>query len=413
MPIPLDLGQEPTPRASKRASLLAAATNLGLTSPSPSNPSSPLPHAHFQQASNASGNQESGSQVLGIQPIINATSYPPKGRHPKAYVWVVRRWLKGGHDNLLERLSERAAPMQQGPVEVRFEWTRAKGKKDKERKGRERSRGAIRKNTVSTMATSSSNTPSVSSFGAAEQERKRPKRVSRDGKERSVDSRRSGASLGRSESVQTNTSSAEDAVLSPISTSAGSRVRRRPSSRRGREGEEEEEEEEDAGNESDPEDSETPWTCTLVLRTLALPSDTQLQLQSPAPTQEVKVKVGAVVPTPHHPKVVSLLKIPFPLPDIDVDNAAVRKRVVTPAGVARPSASLSQSSSFNGSLPGSPPGSGFASKHGHHHGQAGIVLTAEEIKDIVSCTSLWIVVREGFGGVGKERRKGDGWRIRG
>ncbi|KAJ3490056.1 hypothetical protein NLJ89_g11472 [Agrocybe chaxingu] len=42
----------------------------------------------------------------------------------------------------------------------------------------------------------------------------------------------------------------------------------------------------------------------------------------------------------------------------------------------------------------------------------GLVLTAEEIKDVVCSTGLWLVVREGFGGVGKVSRKGDGWRIR-
>ena len=43
----------------------------------------------------------------------------------------------------------------------------------------------------------------------------------------------------------------------------------------------------------------------------------------------------------------------------------------------------------------------------------GLILTAEEIKDVVSSTALWLVVREGFGGVGRVSRKGDGsWRIR-
>ncbi|KDQ08947.1 hypothetical protein BOTBODRAFT_179421 [Botryobasidium botryosum FD-172 SS1] len=41
-----------------------------------------------------------------------------------------------------------------------------------------------------------------------------------------------------------------------------------------------------------------------------------------------------------------------------------------------------------------------------------IVLTAEEIKDVVCSTGLWLIVREGFGGIGKTKRKGDGWRIR-
>ena len=49
---------------------------------------------------------------------------------------------------------------------------------------------------------------------------------------------------------------------------------------------------------------------------------------------------------------------------------------------------------------------------GHGHAE-GLVLTAEEIKDVVSSTAMWLVVREGFGGVGRVNRKGDGgWRIR-
>ena len=43
----------------------------------------------------------------------------------------------------------------------------------------------------------------------------------------------------------------------------------------------------------------------------------------------------------------------------------------------------------------------------------GLVLTAEEIKDVVASTALWLVVREAMGGVGKDKRKGDGWKLRG
>jgi hypothetical protein len=81
-----------------------------------------------------------------------------------------------------------------------------------------------------------------------------------------------------------------------------------------------------------------------------------------------------------------MLKVPFPLPDIEVDKMAVRRRILTSSGVARPGTST---------------------------GHEGLILTAEEIKDVVSCTGLWLVVREGFGGVGRVSRKGDGWRIRG
>ena len=39
----------------------------------------------------------------------------------------------------------------------------------------------------------------------------------------------------------------------------------------------------------------------------------------------------------------------------------------------------------------------------------GLMLTAEGIKDIVA---IWLIVREAMGGVGKDRRKGDGWKSR-
>jgi hypothetical protein len=93
----------------------------------------------------------------------------------------------------------------------------------------------------------------------------------------------------------------------------------------------------------------------------------------------VRVKVGTLSQTPHHPKVVAMLKVPFPLPDVEVDMLVVRKRRHI----------------------GPPVDSGN-----------GLLLTAEEIKDVISSTGLWLVVREGFGGIGKVTRKGDGWRIR-
>ncbi len=46
--------------------------------------------------------------------------------------------------------------------------------------------------------------------------------------------------------------------------------------------------------------------------------------------QSVKLKVGTLSPTPHHPKVVAMLKVPYPLPDIEVERVGiVRRRVVS------------------------------------------------------------------------------------
>jgi hypothetical protein len=41
-----------------------------------------------------------------------------------------------------------------------------------------------------------------------------------------------------------------------------------------------------------------------------------------------------------------------------------------------------------------------------------ILFTAEDIKDVLSSTGLWLAVRESFGGLGRTKRKGDGWHLR-
>lgn len=185
----------------------------------------------------------------------------------------------------------------------------------------------------------------------------------------------------------------------------------------------------DDGEESDPEDSETPWSCVLVIMS-TLTSDhddhdnpRHSRIHSSEPgfhvpqgdglvidpvasmpklphrTSEgstgsalrssgalLRIKLGTLAPAPHHPKVVAQLKVPFPLPDVDVNNARPIKRIVHPSGAISRSPDIEN--------------------------VEGLLLTAEEIKDILSSTAFWVVVREGFGGVGKVNRKGDGWRIR-
>ncbi|KAJ7852968.1 hypothetical protein B0H13DRAFT_2083436 [Mycena leptocephala] len=131
----------------------------------------------------------------------------------------------------------------------------------------------------------------------------------------------------------------------------------------------------------DPEDSETPWTCTVKVRRIAAAHHSRAHShhsfggEREWKKEVLRIKVGTLSPTPHHPKVVAMLKVPFPLPDVDVERMAVRKRDATGQGA----------------------GSGLT-KPSH-----GLVITAEEIKDVVCSTGLWLVVN----------RKGDGWRIRG
>lgn len=100
---------------------------------------------------------------------------------------------------------------------------------------------------------------------------------------------------------------------------------------------------EDDGNDSDPEDSETPWSCHLVLG------------------GNTRIPIGTLSPAPHHPKVVAQLAVPFPLPDL--------------------------------------------SQTGLGYDRAG--LTREEIKDIICVTCLHLVIRESFGGLGRVAARKD------
>ena len=396
--------------------------------------------------------------VLGIQPTLDAVSYPPHGR-PTAYVWTVTKWLKGSPDGLLDNVrgifngdkSIRDEPIGEleRQIEVRFEWTRTErgGKRKARRTGTEAtevtiglsvgggSRNPSRRNSA---VIPGSNNPSVNSLHEREKKIKRSSIIEgvQSGlglipKKRSVESARSG-SPKRAGSVTTNTTASETCEGDDdVSKSR-----------------------ENDGEESDPEDSEVPWTCTLhVVRkstgapfspTTNTPSNSRFSQRSsqqqgpnhpgsptpgpttaqhqqqalgvqpqtaPLPPQQIKLKVATVSPTPHHPKVVSLLKIPFPLPDIDVSSVNVRKRIVTPVGIARP---VDNHSSGVGNGTGNLNMQSFSlNGNGAKPRDTGLVLTAEEIKDVVASTAFWLVVREAMGGVGKDKRRGDGWKLRG
>ncbi|KAI0062966.1 hypothetical protein BV25DRAFT_1899655 [Artomyces pyxidatus] len=352
-----------------RAKTLAAPTGQSKRSSWLGPQASPSVHAPEASSSSSSGVPLQPA-VLGIQPILNSSSVPPRGK-PHSYAWVVRKWIKGSNDGLLnnvvglvnnmniseDRRSSRLPPDAAGQVEVQFIWSRGgkTGKKHRSGDGAP-SRSASRRRS---MGISSTHTPSNSSLSPSQGDG--PRTLSPQEK------RLSTASEPHS-----------------ISTGTGSDPGADAHGRRG---------EYDDGDESDPEDSETPWTCTLVVRRLAgtagLRRASSVHGELPIAAGEppaIRLKVATFSPTPHHPKVVSLLKIPFPLPDIAIDQLIVRRRAVTPQGIARP--------------------------NWNTDAREGLVLTAEEIKDVVSSTGLWLVVREGIGGVGKVNRKGDGWRIR-
>ncbi|KAJ3727426.1 hypothetical protein C8R42DRAFT_716887 [Lentinula raphanica] len=342
--------------------------------------------------------------TLGIQPtlsspggpsalsaFVNFTSsgYPPPknlgfGRGPALYVWVIRKWIKtpegfngtglfGGMKDVLGSMgaSGGSGNMQSGrglhmniaglsEIEVRVEWKRGKKSKSKKKakdrtqdEDTERSVSRSRRQSVITSETSPAGSNSSLPAATSAETRKKRNRLSTASK------------------ASTN----EDPDMTLTSIRLG---RQRTQSQ-----------EDDDGNDSDPEDSETPWTCTLKTRYMGASG---LPRSSSSSSTPVKLKIATLSPMPHHPKVVAMLKIPYPLPDLEVQTMLLRKRAI--------------------GIPVPPPNSPLSGASAGTGPSAGLVLRAEEIKDVICSTGIWVVVREGFGGVGKVSRKGDGWRIR-
>jgi hypothetical protein len=379
-PVPqVELGLNiPEDRASVHSSSAADHSNSG-ANPNPPNPSD---------------EKVLRPPILGIQPVLSYAYTPSSAaapgpitasslsKHARAlmYVWFVRKWLKRKDrssfiGNMLDEEGNggvlgivRGSAKSQGGflasaavpegVEIRFEWRRAGGKA-KTRRGRlgpRRSRGSL----------------FVSGVDDGDEGEKTE--GERDGiKERDMETERKQAnrlSVASHQSISTNMSISEEG--SPRREKNGRHQVRRGSktgdrerrmSRDGR-AKEKDPDVEDAGDDSDPEDSETPWVCTLKIRkagtvpmagtassrlrppqgngewspgiggTIPLSARTvegreELGMIPPSPqsqSQVLRVKVGTLSPTPHHPKVVGMLKVPFPLPDIEVERMVMTKR---------------------------------------------------------------------------------------
>ena len=280
----------------------------------------------------------SQTAVLGVLSTLYPPVSNPKGR-PTKYIWVVRKWLKGAETSILNGMmgklsvGARDTSVANIPhIEVRFEWSREQ-KKGSGRKSRADKSSNARESPSPTRRRVLSNSNTAPRLA--------PKTLSPDAR-------------NHRSSIISHNSSGSDTAAS-LTSSAHRHA-------------------EESGEDSDPEDSETPWTCAVTVQRL----EQSLQHHQNAVREPViRLKVATLAPTPHHPKVVGLLKMPFPLPDIEIERLVIRRRLVTAQGISKTTA----------------PNTGE------------FVLTAEEIKDTVSSTALWLVVREAFGGVGRERKK--------
>lgn len=113
-------------------------------------------------------------------------------------------------------------------------------------------------------------------------------------------------------------------------------------------------EEEDSGDESDPDDSESPWICELVLP----PPTTMIDVP---PHSTRRIRLGVFKPAPHHPRLVGQVSIPLSLRRVSLG------------------------------LPRDPDDEKAGSE----------TISAEEMKDLLCITLLWMTIRESLGGVAR------------
>ncbi|KZT62252.1 hypothetical protein CALCODRAFT_479163 [Calocera cornea HHB12733] len=258
--------------------------------------------------------------TLGLQPAQGSKMASHDHNRAVSYVWIVKKWLKPTGETWLNkglnnlRMGGPSQTDSLASVDLRFEWTRAN---DHNRRGRRRS---IAEGTDSAV-------PSARNSMVAPGDT--------TGLAPPFTYERSPTPSMKRGSVSPRASAM---LLAPVATSA---------------------ETSSTNSQSDSEDDDTPWTCILHV--------------SP---HHAKMRVAALIPAPHHPKLLGQVKIPFPLPDVAVERGEFLPRV-----------------------------------DGMESTEDGLLLTAEDIKDIIASTCLWLVVRESFGGIDK-KRKGDGWRIR-
>ncbi|KAG0149013.1 hypothetical protein CROQUDRAFT_669498 [Cronartium quercuum f. sp. fusiforme G11] len=128
-----------------------------------------------------------------------------------------------------------------------------------------------------------------------------------------------------------------------------------------------EELEEDGAEDSEPEDSERPWHCELVVLSCA---DTNTNEEGGNSRPDRRSYLGSLTPQPHHPRLVGKLSVPWKLEPLFPDDEQ-------------------QEDGGQRSL--------------------GAMLSVEELKDLIVITSMWLIVKEELGGLsGRKGAKSSG-----
>jgi hypothetical protein len=117
----------------------------------------------------------------------------------------------------------------------------------------------------------------------------------------------------------------------------------------------------DGAYDSDPEDSETPWTCSVWIK-----------------KTNTRQFLGTLTPAPHHPKVIAMLKIPVGLQGIPLCAVEVKRTADNEKAQRQ--------------------------KDAEKRVREEVCITEEGLKDVICVSAMWLVAREEFGGLGKKKK---------
>lgn len=138
----------------------------------------------------------------------------------------------------------------------------------------------------------------------------------------------------------------------------------------------------DDGEESDPEDSETPWVCRIYVPGRKEEDDTARPDEKKSKNRRRDgldgegIVVATLYPAPHHPRVIAQVKV-------STDYMPVATGIFRATSRSQSNTDSSTTTSIKGDE---------------------IVLSEENVKDVVGVTAMWLVVREDFGGLAKKKK---------
>ena len=267
---------------------------------------------------------------------------------PIGYTWTVKRWAKSSTEGWAAHLVAAAAHGLElinsihsvGDDEVVFEWVKAKAPA-----GRDRAvTMAVPRTTTMMSGLTDDSPPERSSMSAMLRPSSRPASTRRASGPITLSPHKNGSATASPNLAPTSSLSPHVGPV-PDDASAMSHT---------------------ADEDSDPEDSETPWTCSVwVKRT------------------EQRIFLATLTPAPHHPKVVGQLKIPMKLESVSLADLQVGSKAANKVAAGDKEKAREE----------------IRSKVLKE-----VCISEESLKDVVCVTALWLVAREGWGGLGKRRK---------